>query len=121
MRGSRRLNGAMMQTEQIVGENGIVIADRDRRQLIADLPPAETRRWSFRRKAAVILGVRAGLLSPQQACERYVISPEELAAWETAFDRYGIPGLRSTRIQIYRDAAKKTAPSQTAAQPTAYK
>jgi hypothetical protein len=107
MHGSRRLNGAMMRTEQIAGENGPLIADRDRCRLIAGLPPTEIRRWSFRRKAAVILGVRAGLLSPQQACGRYVISPEELAAWETTFDRNGIPGLRSTRIQIYRHAPLK--------------
>jgi Protein of unknown function (DUF1153) len=70
-----------MRREQIAGENGPLIADRDRCRLIAGLPPTEIRRWSFRRKAAVILGVRARLLSPQQACGRYLISPEKLAAW----------------------------------------
>ena len=40
----------------------------------------------------------------EEACERYMLSLEELAAWEAAFDRNGIPGLRVTRLQIYRNA-----------------
>jgi hypothetical protein len=78
-----------------------VAADRDKNRL---LPPAETRRWSCRRKAAVVVAIRAGVLTPQQACERYMLSPEELFAWETALDQNGIPGLRVTRLQMYRRA-----------------
>jgi hypothetical protein len=32
-----------------------------------------------------------------------MLSLEELAAWEAALDQNGIPGLRATRLQIYRD------------------
>jgi len=80
-----------------------IAADQDKSRLISCLPPAETKRWSCRRKAAVVTATRAGLLSRQEACERYLLSPEELAAWEAALDQNGIPGLRVTRLQIYRD------------------
>jgi hypothetical protein len=82
--------------------NEPVAADRDRNRLLSGLPPPETQRWSCRRKAAVVVAIRAGLLSPQEACDRYMLSLEELAAWEAALDQNGIPGLRVTRLQIYR-------------------
>jgi Protein of unknown function (DUF1153) len=81
-----------------------ITADRDKNRLLSGLPPAETRRWSSRRKAAIVIAIRAGVLNRQEACERYTLSLEELAAWETALDQNGIPGLRVTRLQIYRDA-----------------
>ena len=68
------------------------------------LPPSDTTRWSPRRKAAVILAARRGIISREEACRRYRMSPEEFAAWEAALDRNGIPGLRSTRQQNYRRA-----------------
>jgi Protein of unknown function (DUF1153) len=71
--------------------------------LVLALPPADTRWWP-RRKAAVVLAARNGIISREEACRRYAISPEEFAAWEMALDRHGIPGLRSTRLQIYRHA-----------------
>ncbi len=58
------------------------------------LPPAETLRWSLRRKAAVVVATRTGVITREEACRRYTLSEEELAGWETAFDRSGIPGLR---------------------------
>jgi len=79
-------------------------ADRHKSRLLSSLPPAETQRWSCRRKAAVVVAIPAGVLSPQEACERYTLSLEELAAWEAALDRNGIPGLRVTRLQIYLGA-----------------
>jgi transposase-like protein len=62
-----------------------------------------TQRWTIERKAAVVQAVRRGVLSLDEACRRYILSPEEFAAWERAIDRHGIHGLRVTRIQIYRD------------------
>jgi hypothetical protein len=67
------------------------------------LPPPNTRRWTVRRKAAVVLAVHHGRIGLDEACQRYMLSPEEFAAWEQAIDRHGIYGLRVTRIQIYRD------------------
>lgn len=58
------------------------------------LPAADTKRWSSRRKAAVVVATRSGIITRDEALLRYVLSEEELAAWETAFDRSGIPGLR---------------------------
>jgi hypothetical protein len=85
-----------------MSSNDSIPADRNEERLLAGLPPAETKRWSCRRKAAVVAAVRGGVLGRQEACERYLLSPEELAAWETALDQDGIPGLRVTRLQIYR-------------------
>src|SRR5262245_21119118 len=68
------------------------------------LPPTAATRWSARRKAAVVFAVRNGSISRGDAYRRYLLSPEELAAWEAALDQNGIPGLRSTREQSYRHA-----------------
>jgi hypothetical protein len=68
-----------------------------------ELPPPDTKRWVVRRKAVVVNAVRSGSISLQEACRRYRLSVEEFLAWQRAIDRYGIPGLRVTRLQIYRD------------------
>lgn len=68
----------------------------------ADLPASTTRRWVIRRKAEVVAAVRGGLISLEEACESYGISHEEFETWEKAIDRFGIQGLRTTRIQKYR-------------------
>ena len=69
---------------------------------LADLPPANTQRWVIRRKAEVVAAVRGGLLSMDDACDRYKLTNEEFSAWQTAIDQYGLAGLRTTRIQQYR-------------------
>ncbi|MBT6588439.1 MAG: DUF1153 domain-containing protein, partial [Rhodospirillaceae bacterium] len=48
--------------------------------------------------------VRGGLLSLEEACRRYALSVEEFLSWQQAIDRHGLPGLRTTRIQLYRDS-----------------
>jgi len=71
--------------------------------LVTDLPSADTKRWVVRRKAVVVHAVRDGAISLQEACRRYRLSVEEFLAWQRAIERYGVPGLRVTRLQIYRD------------------
>jgi hypothetical protein len=66
------------------------------------LPPRETKRWVVRRKAEVVAAVNGGLLSIQEACERYQICREEFIGWQRAVDRSGMKGLRATRLQHYR-------------------
>ncbi len=66
------------------------------------LPPPETRRWVTRRKAEVVAAVQGGLLTLDEACERYGLSVEELISWQRAIDRSGMQGLRVTRLQYYR-------------------
>ena len=69
---------------------------------LADLPNPSTQRWVIRRKAVVVAAVRGGLLSLEEACERYRLSVEEFLAWQRAIDKHGLAGLRTTRIQHYR-------------------
>ena len=71
------------------------------------LPPPETSRWVVRRKAEVVAAVNGGLLSIAEACERYGLTLEELASWQRAIDREGMPGLRATRVQHYRQTHEK--------------
>jgi len=68
------------------------------------LPPLDTKRWVARRKAAVVDAVRSGTINIEDACQYYMLSVEEFAAWERAIEAHGVPGLRSTRIQAYRNA-----------------
>ena len=67
-----------------------------------DLPPPNTRRWVVRRKAAVILAVRSGRITVEEALRRYQLTEEEYRSWERAFDAHGLAGLRATRVQQYR-------------------
>jgi Protein of unknown function (DUF1153) len=71
-------------------------------QLDPDLPPDNSKRWTPRRKAAVVLAIRNKVIGIWDACERYDLSAEELAEWERDLDQYGVPGLRTTRVGIYR-------------------
>lgn len=69
---------------------------------IKDLPPTSTKRWVIRRKAEVVSAVRGGLLTLEEACERYGLTVEEFLSWQKAIDQFGMPGLRATRVQQYR-------------------
>ena len=53
----------------------------------------------------ITAAVRGGLLSLDEACNRYTLSVEEFLSWQRAIDRYGVRGLRATRIQEYRNVA----------------
>jgi hypothetical protein len=68
-----------------------------------DLPSSCTIYWVSRRKAEVLAAIDGGLLGVEEACERYRLSGEELGAWRRSLDRAGVPGLRITRVQRYRD------------------
>ena len=74
-----------------------------RKQGESELPPTHTRRWTFRRKAALLQALRSGTITFEQACDLYALSIEELRAWERDFERHGLYGLRATRVQLYRD------------------
>ena len=64
---------------------------------LADLQPQDTMRWVIRRKAMFVAAVRGGLLTVEEACERYTLS------WQRLMDRHGLPRLRTTRVQDYRE------------------
>ncbi|MBX3481142.1 MAG: DUF1153 domain-containing protein [Caulobacter sp.] len=69
---------------------------------LSDLPPSDTERWVIRRKAEVVAAVRGGLLSLDEACDRYRLTNEEFLNWQQSIDRHGLAGLRTTRLQQYR-------------------
>ena len=84
-----------MRVKYVIGPDGSPLT-------VADLPPPTTRRWVIRRKAEVVAAVRGGLLSIDEACERYNLSLEEFMGWQASIDKDGLAGLRTTRIQQYR-------------------
>ncbi|MEM9704497.1 MAG: DUF1153 domain-containing protein [Pseudomonadota bacterium] len=79
----------------VIGPDGLPLT-------LKDLPAASTKRWVIRRKAEVVAAVRGGLLTLEDACERYHLTVEEFLAWQKAIDQHGLPGLRATRVQQYR-------------------
>ena len=67
------------------------------------LPPrsADHKRWTVRRKTAVLQAVQSDQIDLDDACRLYDLSVDEFRTWQRAFERYGVPGLRATRLQIY--------------------
>ncbi len=80
----------------------IVRISTDRQRELDRLPPTDTLRWVMRRKAQVVAAVRGGLLTFEEACERYRLSEEEFKSWMKLLDSHGVRGLRATRMQDYR-------------------
>jgi uncharacterized protein DUF1153 len=74
--------------------------------LLSELPPPNTQRWVIRRKAVVVAAVRSGVLTLEEACERYKLSIEEFLSWQRLIDSHGMAGLRVTRLQDYRNAPR---------------
>lgn len=68
----------------------------------ADLPSRDTKRWVIKKKAIVVAAVNGGLLTITEACERYSLSVDEFLAWKRAIETHGMPGLRATKLQHYR-------------------
>jgi Protein of unknown function (DUF1153). len=61
---------------------------------LANLPATTTTRWVPRRKAEVVAAVKGGLLSLEEACDRYSLSVDEFLSWQSGYDRAGVKGLR---------------------------
>lgn len=70
----------------------------------SDLPPKTTSRWVASRKASVVLAIEVGLISKGEACEWYALSEEELDGWKEAIKSHGISGLKTTKLQTYRQS-----------------
>ena len=67
------------------------------------LPPSDTKRWVIRRKAEVVAAIRGELLTVEDACTRYGLSAEEIESWQRLVESHGMLGLRTTRVNQYRD------------------
>ena len=57
----------------------------------------------------MIEAVRGGWVPVDEVCRLYNLSVDEFLAWERDIDRNGVPGLRTTRYQIYRDTEARRA------------
>ncbi len=90
----------MVEKDSVVGPTGEQLT-------LKDLPPTDTKRWVVRRKAEVVAAVRGGLLSLEDACRKYTLSVEEFLSWQRAIDEDGLLGLRTTRVQDYRQDKTK--------------
>ena len=89
---------------------GLVVIGPDGRCLTRnDLPPANTKRWVIRRKAEVVAGVRAGLITLSEACKRYSLSIDEFLSWQHQLDSHGLEGLKVTRIGDFRPVHRSAA------------
>jgi hypothetical protein len=91
------MNGLKRSPSYVVGPDGSPLT-------VADLARDHTTRWPIRRKAEVVAAVRGGLLSLEEACQRYSLSVEEFLNWQRTIDRFGPDGLRVTKIKKYRAA-----------------
>ena len=103
---------ATIQANEALSPNGKLMT-------LADLPSPETKRWVIRRKAEVVAAVNGGLLTLEEACDRYDLSLEEFISWQETIDKSGLPGLRISYLSQYRtqDRAMQGRPEQTGAQP----
>jgi hypothetical protein len=96
-RAAKKYNRLDRQAESVRDPDGNVVT-------LSDLPVAGESRWVPRRKAQVVAAVRGGLLSLDDACDRYALTVEEFLSWQTAMKKYGLAGLRATHAQEYRQA-----------------
>jgi hypothetical protein len=97
--------------ERVIGPFGAALS-------LNDLPKNNTTRWVIRRKAEVVAAVNGGMLSLEEACDRYDLSLEEFLSWQETIDKSGLLGLRISYLSKYRteDRAKQEEFDQAGAQ-----
>lgn len=91
----------MLENQKI--DPAVVIGPLGERLTLDKLPSPDTSRWTVRRKAEVVAAVAGGLMTFDEACDRYSITIEEFTSWQRAVNRSGMPGLRVTQIQHYHE------------------
>jgi hypothetical protein len=103
--------GRQRRPERVIGPFGEALS-------LNDLPKNNMTRWVIRRKAEVVAAVNGGLLSLEEACDRYNLSLEEFISWQESIDKSGLPGLRVSYLTQYRtqDRAKQDKSEQTGTQ-----
>jgi hypothetical protein len=92
-------------------QSAISMFDRKQYQLmLSDLPAPDTKRWVIRRKAAVVAAVKSGVITLDEVCQRYNISPQEFVIWQELIEKHGVRGLRVTRLKDYRKSKSTPIP-----------
>ncbi|WP_439110517.1 CtrA inhibitor SciP [Lentibacter sp.] len=71
---------------------------------LADLPPADTKRWVASRKALVVRAVLYGLLTQGEAMKTYALSEEEFFEWVHAVRAHGEAGLKVTQLRTVKQS-----------------
>nr|WP_269465585.1 DUF1153 domain-containing protein [Sphingorhabdus sp. M41] len=87
--------GRQRKPEKVIGPFGEALS-------LKDLPKNTTTRWVIRRKAEVVAAVNGGLLSLEEACDRYDLLFEEFLSWQESIDKSGLAGLRISYLSKYR-------------------
>jgi Protein of unknown function (DUF1153) len=81
-----------MRATHFVGPDGKPIT-------LAQLPPRGLKRWRARDKALVVAAVRHGMMTFDEACERYRLSAEEYLSWLRSLDAARPPAATTTADQ----------------------
>jgi uncharacterized protein DUF1153 len=68
-----------------VSEEPFFIGPDGKRIALADLPPRDLLNLSPVQKSMVVAGVRHGLITLGEACERYHLSLDEYLSWHRSF------------------------------------
>jgi hypothetical protein len=89
-------HGNSVEKRYVVGPDGEPLT-------VANLPPANTRRWVARRKAIVVSAVRGGLITLDEAMDRYNLTAEEFLTWEHSLQVGGLMALRVKSARSGRD------------------
>ncbi len=87
-----------MYLKKVDGPRAVTLGDGSV-MTIADLSPARTHRWVASRKAAVVRGVVHGLISKDDALERYSLTEDEFIEWVRAVSTHGESALKATMVQ----------------------
>jgi hypothetical protein len=85
----------------VIAQNGqeVPLVNIPGRNVVNKLPSANTIRWTIRRKVEIVAAVRSGLLTLDEACQRYRLSAEEFLHWERLIAAHGLRGLKATQAQ----------------------
>jgi hypothetical protein len=96
------MSGACERKGVTISREGYVVGPEGIHMSLRDLPSPDCTRWVVRRKAQVVLAVRGGLLSLEEALDRYGLTMDEFVAWRALWERHGLNGLRTTQMKTYR-------------------
>jgi len=67
---------------------------------VHDLPKAgERKRWTALYKAIIAKAIKHGVMSPEEACDRYCMAATELKRWIELLETQGVRGLSANNIQ----------------------
>lgn len=96
------IGSTSVQVTTMKSERNPVLCPSGQPISLADLPPTDSTRWVWRRKAMLVAVVDGGLLSLEEACERYRLTVEEFMAWKLDYADRGHEALKIRRLQQQR-------------------